>query len=101
MQEDIRDLLSADAGAPTGSPGVHIREAVGGGVQLAGAQEREVASQAEMAAVLEQARPLQHPFNASASHAAACTVQSHAPVQLAKQFTLALVQATAMLHQLS
>ena len=53
-QEEIRDLLAADAGL---AQGVHIREVVGGGVCLSGAAEREVTSQAEMAAVLEQARP--------------------------------------------
>jgi hypothetical protein len=56
VQEEIRDLLASDPGGQAASPGVHIREAVGGGVQLAGAQEREVGSQREMAAVLEQAR---------------------------------------------
>ena len=51
MQESIRDLLIADA---TSQPAVHIREVAGGGVCLAGAQEQEVGSQADMAAILEQ-----------------------------------------------
>jgi Kinesin motor domain len=51
MQETIRDLLVTDA---TAQPSVHIREVAGGGVCLAGAQEQEVGSQADMAAILEQ-----------------------------------------------
>ena len=54
MQESIRDLLIADA---TAQPAVHIREVAGGGVCLAGAQEQEVGSQADMAAILEQVHP--------------------------------------------
>lgn len=53
-QEEIRDLLAPDLAGP--AQGVHIREVVGGGVCLSGAAEREVSSQEEMAAVLEQAR---------------------------------------------
>lgn len=54
VQENIRDLLIADA---TAQPAVHIREVAGGGVCLAGAQEQEVGSQADMAAILEQVPP--------------------------------------------
>lgn len=39
MQEDIKDLLVTDAAPHTQ---VHIREVAGGGVCLAGANEREV-----------------------------------------------------------
>ncbi len=42
-------------GAPPSA--VHIREVRGGGVCLVGAAEKEVTCKAEMAAVLEQARP--------------------------------------------
>ncbi len=53
LQEEIRDLLSPDVAAAA-SPSVHIREVVGGGVCLAGAHEKDVASKEQMAAVLEQ-----------------------------------------------
>ena len=51
LQEDIRDLLAPDVAS---SPGVHIREVNGGGVCLAGAHEKEVGSQHEMATLLDQ-----------------------------------------------
>ncbi|KAK9866728.1 hypothetical protein WJX84_012203 [Apatococcus fuscideae] len=50
-REDIRDLLVLD---PRAQSAVHIREVAGGGVCLAGATEKEVGSQAEMADVLAQ-----------------------------------------------
>lgn len=49
VQEEIKDLLVLDQRATST---VHIREVPGGGVCLAGATEREVGSQAEMAQVL-------------------------------------------------
>ncbi len=64
LQEDIRDLLAPDMAS---SPGVHIREVNGGGVCLAGAHEKEVGSQHEMATLLDQVH--------SSPHATSCTHQ--------------------------
>lgn len=50
-QEEIRDLLLADAQA---GQSVHIREVPGGGICLAGATEKEVVSKAQMADLLCQ-----------------------------------------------
>ena len=51
VQEDIKDLLVLDQRAQSA---VHIREVPGGGVCLAGATEKEVESQGEMADILAQ-----------------------------------------------
>lgn len=52
VQEEIRDLLVHEP--ENLRPTVTVREAQGGGVCLAGAQEQEVTRYAEMAQVLEQ-----------------------------------------------
>ena len=58
LQEEIRDLL-VEHGAPR--PNVTVRDAAnGGGVCLAGSQEREVTTYAEMAEVLEQGTVCRH-----------------------------------------
>lgn len=49
-QESIRDLLLLEPR----EGGVHIRELPSGGIVLAGATEREISSQQEMVAVLQQ-----------------------------------------------
>lgn len=51
LQEEIRDLLLADASA---GQSVHIREVPGGGICLAGATEKEVGSKAQMAEMLSR-----------------------------------------------
>jgi kinesin family protein 4/21/27 len=80
MQEDVRDLLFTDNHAPR--PVVTIRE-MPSGVSLAGAVEREVHSQEEMALLLEQG---------SVCRAVASTNMNHRSSRSHAIFTITLEQ---------